>query len=97
MTFAPSDIAQLRALEQRLKSYDDLEPSFADHGLIVRAVAPNGCCQDSPRLADTIVCRPRPDDGGRSWFFTSWGKPITESDRLVDAAVYIHGSLTRGG
>lgn len=48
-----------------------------------------------PRLADTITCREREDDGNRLWFYTSWGDPIAEADRITDAAVIIAGNLRR--
>src|SRR5690606_5190708 len=46
-----------------------------------------------PCLADTITCREREDDEGRLWFYTSWGDPVAEVDRVTDAAVIIAGNL----
>ncbi|WP_131737816.1 hypothetical protein [Actinomadura roseirufa] len=53
--------------------------------IVINPKAP-GCCPDVPRPADTVTCKPRAEDGERLWFFTSWGKPIAEADRIVDAA-----------
>lgn len=90
MTFAPSRLA---ALQSRLAVYDDLEQTLTSKGLLVRSVHNNGCCRDSSRRSDTITCREREDDGGTPWFFTSWGKPIAEAVRVVDASVAIYGYL----
>jgi hypothetical protein len=61
----------------------------------LRVVNPEiaGCC--SAHAADTITCRPRPEDGGRLWYWTSWGEPIAEADHIVDAALIIRGNLAR--
>ncbi|TDD65675.1 hypothetical protein [Actinomadura rubrisoli] len=48
---------------------------------------------EGPRLADTITCRRRDSDGGRLWFWTSWGEPIAEAEHIVDAAVIIAANL----
>ena len=47
--------------------------------------------------ADTITCQPREDDGGRLWFFTGDGTPISEADdaHLDDAAILVLGHLAR--
>jgi hypothetical protein len=46
-------------------------------------------------VADTITCRPREDDGGRLWFFTSWQEPLAEADRLFDVVTQIKGYLVK--
>ncbi|GLZ16119.1 hypothetical protein Acsp04_63540 [Actinomadura sp. NBRC 104425] len=45
----------------------------------------------------TITCRPRPEDGGRLWFFTGAGEPISETGggHERDAVLYILGRLAR--
>lgn len=83
----PEAPGRLAALREHLaaRGYQvELKPA----GLTV--VAPVG---DGPRLSDEIVCKPRPSDGNRLWFWTSWGDPIAEADRIVDAAVVIGGNL----
>jgi hypothetical protein len=46
-------------------------------------------------LISGITCRPRPEDGGVSWFFTSWREPIAPSDQITDAALFVLGYLNR--
>jgi hypothetical protein len=55
-----------------------------------------GCCAEVAHPADTITCRARPEDGGRMWFWTSWGEPIAEADRITDASVVILRNLAGG-
>ncbi|WP_344592376.1 hypothetical protein [Actinomadura vinacea] len=62
-------------------------------GLKVTNTQVSGCCDEVSYAADTITCRKRSDDGDRLWFWTSSGKPITEADRIVDAALMIRGIL----
>ncbi|MFC4054643.1 hypothetical protein ACFOY4_33555 [Actinomadura syzygii] len=79
--------ARLGALRDRLDvcGYDlDLDET----GLTV--VAP---VSDGPRMADKVTCRPRDSDGGALWFWTSWGEPIAQADRIIDAQVVIGGYL----
>jgi hypothetical protein len=64
------------------------------HGLTVTNPKVPGCCEQVAHAGDTITCRPRPDDGGRMWFFTSWGEPIAEAHRITDAALFIRGVLS---
>jgi hypothetical protein len=51
------------------------------------------CCAEVAHPADTITCRARREDDGRMWFWTSWGEPIAEADRITDASVVILGNL----
>ncbi|GLZ16150.1 hypothetical protein Acsp04_63850 [Actinomadura sp. NBRC 104425] len=68
---------------------------LALHGLTVAA--------HTLRVADaagvwlTITCRPREEDGGRLWFFTGDGEPISETGggHERDAVLYILGRLAR--
>ncbi|WP_433325986.1 hypothetical protein [Spirillospora sp. CA-294931] len=52
-----------------------------------------GCCAEVPHVGDTITCRAREEDGGRLWFWTSWGDPIAPADRITDATMVILGNL----
>jgi hypothetical protein len=70
-----------------------LKAELTERGLKVVNPRIAGCC--SPHAADTITCRPRTEDGGRPWFWTSWGEPIAEADHIVDAALIIRGNLAR--
>ncbi|WP_131735724.1 hypothetical protein [Actinomadura roseirufa] len=92
----PDAHVRLGALTSRLHAYG-LHTVLQRRRLTV--VNPNrpGCCAASPRPADTITCRPRPDDGGRLWFFTSWGTPITEACHIIDAALTIASTLNGNG
>lgn len=63
-------------------------------GLRVRNTNIAGCCSEIAHAGDTISCRPRPEDGGRLWFFTSWGEAIAEADRIIDATMFIRGYLS---
>jgi hypothetical protein len=54
-----------------------------------------GCCDEVAHAADTITCRPRTGDGDRMWFWTSWGEPIAEADRIIEAKMVIRGYLAR--
>lgn len=46
------------------------------------------------RASELITCRARSNDFGNLWFWTSEGEPISDADRLIDAAVFILGHLT---
>ncbi|WP_131741642.1 hypothetical protein [Actinomadura roseirufa] len=76
----------------RLQIYG-LKTVLQRRSLIV--INPNlpGCCEGAPQPADTITCKPRPDDGGRLWYFTSWQEPIAEADHVVDAALSVATTL----
>ncbi|MFB4320015.1 hypothetical protein [Actinomadura sp. 21ATH] len=65
------------------------------YGLRVTDPEVAGCCEHVPHAADTITCRARRDDGGRMWFFTSWGEPVAEAERIIDAALAVRGILKR--
>ena len=82
----------------RLAAYltgQGLRAESVSRGLRVTDPQAAGC--RTPHAADTITCRPRPEDGGRRWFWTSWGEPIAEAHRIADAALIIRGHLARGG
>ncbi|GAA3965953.1 hypothetical protein GCM10023085_55560 [Actinomadura viridis] len=49
--------------------------------------------QVTPHTTITITCCPRPEDGGRGWFFTASGDPVAEAGRIIDAGVDIMGRL----
>jgi hypothetical protein len=70
-----------------------LKAELTDTGLKVVNPQIAGCC--SAHAADMVSCRPRPEDGGRLWYWTSWGAPIAEADHIVDAALIIRGYLAR--
>lgn len=80
-------------LERRLEAYELVTRLTDDGALVVRNVARSGCCDLVSHLSDRICVRRRTDDGGRPWFFTSWGEPIAEAERVVDASVRIAGYL----
>ncbi|MFE9102977.1 hypothetical protein [Actinomadura geliboluensis] len=84
--------ARLGALMQRLDVYR-LDVQIKPQGLRVTNPFTDGCCEDNPEPSDTITCGPRPDDGGRLWFFHSWGEPISEADKVIDASVVIASKL----
>ncbi|WP_344587807.1 hypothetical protein [Actinomadura vinacea] len=52
------------------------------------------CSGEVSYASDTITCRKRDDDGGRKWFFNSSGEPITEVERVADAALMIRSDLS---
>ncbi|MBE1532288.1 hypothetical protein [Actinomadura algeriensis] len=58
----------------------------------LRVVNPRADERDN--LTELIQCRPRQDDGGRAWFWTSRNEPIAEADRITDAVVIVKGRLT---
>ncbi|WP_131738097.1 hypothetical protein [Actinomadura roseirufa] len=76
----------------RLHAYG-LETTLRRCGLTVVNARVAGCCAEVPHPADTVTCKAREDDGGRAWFFTSWGEPIAEADRIVDAALIVATTL----
>lgn len=45
-----------------------------------------------PGLTVTVGCRPRPDDGGRWWFFKD-ASPLSEADQIVNASTALKGRL----
>ncbi|MFA1544797.1 hypothetical protein [Actinomadura chokoriensis] len=64
-------------------------------GLVVRNMTPTARSRygagEVP--SDTITCRPREEDGGRYWYYTSWQQSIAEAERITDALVMIKGYL----
>ncbi|WP_131740332.1 hypothetical protein [Actinomadura roseirufa] len=88
----PDAYSRLGALMTRLHVYG-LETVLQRRKLIVINPKAPGCCDYVPRLADTITCKPREDDGGRLWFVTSWGEPIAEANHIVDAALTVATTL----
>ncbi|WP_131742356.1 hypothetical protein [Actinomadura roseirufa] len=88
----PDAYARLGALMSRLHAYG-LETVLQRRKLIAVNPKAPGCCDDVPRRADTITCKPRPDDGDRLWFWTSWGEPIAEANHIVDAALTVATTL----
>ncbi|GAA4291333.1 hypothetical protein ACFQY7_52095 [Actinomadura luteofluorescens] len=64
-------------------------------GLVVRNMTSTARSRCGARgvSADTITCRPREEDEGRYWYFTSWRQPIAEAERITDALVMIKGYL----
>ncbi|MFF5262689.1 hypothetical protein ACFY4C_27475 [Actinomadura viridis] len=64
-----------------------------EHGLRVTNPKMAVCCQGTPQATVTITCRPRPEDGGRLWFYTETGEPVAEADRITDAGVNIRGRI----
>jgi hypothetical protein len=87
--------AHLNALGMNLRGFG-YEVEFAATHLVVRNPA-RGCPDQSGEsdegAADTITCRPREDDGGRLWYFTSWNQPIAEADHYVVALTTIRAYL----
>ncbi|WP_131738577.1 hypothetical protein [Actinomadura roseirufa] len=88
----PDAYGRLGALMARLQIYE-LKTVLQRRSLIVLNPNLPGCCEGAPQPADTITCKRREDDGGRLWFFTSWGEPIAEADRVVDAALSVATTL----
>lgn len=84
---------RLAALAAHLSAHK-LVVELTDRGLVVRNPEVAGCCPEVPLATDTITCRPRSDDGGIWWFFTSWGTPIAPADRVTDATVTVKGYLS---
>jgi hypothetical protein len=70
-----------------------LKAEMTERGLKVVDPEIAGCC--SAHAADMVTCRPRPEDGGRLWFWTSWGEPIAEADHIADAGLIIRTNLAR--
>jgi hypothetical protein len=66
---------------------------LTDRGLKVSNPEVAGCCPEVAHASDTITCRPRPEDGGRLWFFSSWGQPLAEADRITDALIAVKINL----
>lgn len=71
-----------------------LKVELTEGGLRVENPDADGCCLDAPRPCDTITCRPRPEDGGVLWFYTSWQEPIAPADQVIDTTVAILGYLS---
>ncbi|MFV2173046.1 hypothetical protein ACFHW2_24825 [Actinomadura sp. LOL_016] len=74
-----------------------LEVELTARGLRVANPDASGCCDDASVPSDLITCRPRRDDGGRLWFWTSWNEPIAEADRVVEATTFVLGYLAERG
>ncbi|QFG23614.1 hypothetical protein [Actinomadura sp. WMMB 499] len=91
-TFSPDPLACLGAHLSARR----LDVDLTARGLRVTNPDGAGCCAEANAAADVITCRPRPDDGGREWFWTSWNEPIAEADRIVEATTFVLGYLARG-
>lgn len=81
------DAARLAALRVRLAMHG-LEVELTTSSLAVTAPGDH-----ESRLTTEIVCKPRPSDGNRLWFWHSWGEPIDAADHVIDAAVSVIGAL----
>lgn len=68
-----------------------LDVDLGPDGLRVTNPQVKGCC--AKNAADTVSCRPRDEDAGSLWYFTSWGEPIAPADRVTEAAVFVLGRL----
>lgn len=68
-----------------------LDVDLGPDGLRVTNPQVKGCC--AKNAADTVSCRPRDEDAGSLWCFTSWGEPIAPADRVTEAAVFVLGRL----
>jgi hypothetical protein len=84
---------RLGALKIRLETYNGLDVQLLAHGVRVTNPFKDGCCGDAPEPSDLVTCKARSEDGGRLWFFHSWGEPIAEADKVVDASVAIASRL----
>ena len=79
--------AQLFSLAQALRGWDGVTTELRDNRLEVNR-------QQGDRLrSDTITCSPRPSDGDHLWFWNSNRDPISEADKIPDAAMHIAKSL----
>ncbi|GAA4059124.1 MULTISPECIES: hypothetical protein [Actinomadura] len=73
---------------------------MAAKGLVTKLTA-DGLRVSNPQVkggeeaADTVTCRPRPEDGDELWFYTGRQEPITPAYDIIDAAVHIIGHLNR--
>ncbi|WP_222721165.1 hypothetical protein [Actinomadura sp. HBU206391] len=78
--------ARLARLGAYLASHR-LDVDLTSYGLLVRNPAAPACCSEAKQgsLADTVTCRPRHEDSGRLWFYTSWREPIADARRVSDA------------
>ncbi|MFC4913193.1 hypothetical protein [Actinomadura gamaensis] len=84
---------QLAALGARLAAFGFRVELAADLRVVDASV--RGCCAEVAHPSDRVTCRAREDDGGRLWFWTSWGEPIAEAARVEDAAIAINGMFAR--
>ncbi|GAA2398279.1 hypothetical protein GCM10010191_01240 [Actinomadura vinacea] len=66
---------------------------LTDRGLTVSNPEVAGCCPEVARTSDTITCRSRREDGGRLWFWSSWGQPLAEADHITDALIAVKINL----
>jgi len=92
-TGAPDSYDPLAALAVHLSARRLAVTTTAAGLRVVNKDVP-GCC-GARYAADTVSCRPREDDAGTLWFFTSWGEPIAPADQVEDAGMYIHAYLSR--
>lgn len=83
---------RLGALAEQLKAHR-LDVELTTCGLRVAKPPAPGYSNANANAADTITCRPRPEDGQALWFFTSWQEAIAPADHLTDAIVVIKGHL----
>lgn len=82
----PDATARLSALGTVLRAYG-FRARMTPDGLHVTNPDVPGCCTAHP--SDVISARPREDDAGRPWFFTSSRYPLAEADRVPDAVIAV--------
>lgn len=78
---------QLFSLGQAFRMYDGITAELCDNRLEVTRKQPEGFRRD------TITCSPRPSDFDKLWFWDSKRQPISEADKIPDAAMHIAKSL----
>jgi hypothetical protein len=86
----PEHKALLEALGTVLRAHG-LRARMSPDGLRVANPDAAGCCEEHP--SDLISVRPREDDGGRLWLYTSWRHPIAEAERIPDAVLALKALL----
>ncbi|GLZ14083.1 hypothetical protein Acsp04_43180 [Actinomadura sp. NBRC 104425] len=73
---------------------------MAAKGLVTKLTA-NGLRIANPQVnsgeeaADTVTCRPRPEDRDELWFYNGGQEPIAPAYSVIDAALHIIGHLNR--
>ncbi|GAA4059327.1 hypothetical protein [Actinomadura miaoliensis] len=78
-------------------SAGDLLVKPTARGLRVTEPQVDGCRAEGAAAGVVVTCRPRLEDGGALWFYTSRQEPIAPADNVTDAVVAIRGYLARQG
>ncbi len=87
---SPDARVRLEALGTVLRVHG-LRAWMSPDGLHVENPEAAGCCSLHPCVVLTVGARQ--DDGGQTWFFTTWGHPLAEAEHIADTLTAVKAML----